>query len=226
MPHDNRLEAAMTDAAPAPLSDEAAAPGRPVDHAKHAAVLEHAKRLFLHQGFARTTIEQIARAAGVSKVTVYSRYDSKETLFEATVRAKVADMERTMALDPDDARPLAERLTAFGMALVGFLMSPELLAFDRILALEVRHMPTLGRRFFEAGPGRKRAQLAAILKRAGERGELSIDDPVRAAEDLLSLWLGFTQVELKFGMVPDPDATMIAAKVARGVRVFLRAYAA
>lgn len=208
-----------------PGTEGAAAPGRPIDHAKHAAVLDTAKALFLHQGFAKTTIEQVARAAGVSKVTIYSRFDSKESLFEATVQAKVAEMERAMSLDPDDSRPLAERLTGIGLALITFLMSPELMAFDRILAQEVKQMPSLGKRFFSAGPGRKRAQLTAILKRAGERGELAIDDPQQAAEDLLSLWLGFSQVELKFGMVPELDANAIAAKVAHGVRLFMKGYA-
>jgi len=206
-------------------ADSTAPPGRPIDHAKHAAILQTAKQLFLQQGFAKTTIEQVARAAGVSKVTVYSRFDSKESLFEATVQAKVAEMERTMALDPDDSRPLAERLTGIGLALITFLMSPELMAFDRILTQEVKQMPSLGKRFFNAGPGRKRAQLTAILQRAGERGELAIDNAVQAAEDLLSLWLGFSQVELKFGMVPELDADAIATKVAHGVRLFMKGYA-
>lgn len=199
--------------------------GRPVDRQKDLAIVDAAKTLFLHQGFAKTTIEQVARAAGVSKVTIYARFGDKETLFEQVVLAKVGEIEAHMALDPDDDRPLAERLTALGATLMRFLLSAELLLFDGILVTEVRRVPGLGKRFFGAGPGRKRAQLTAIIARAAERGELAVDDPMRAAEDLLSLWLGFIHVQMKFGILPALDPATIEEKAARGVRLFMKAHA-
>lgn len=199
--------------------------GRPVDRHKDAAILDAAERLFLEQGYGRTTIEQVARVAGVSKVTIYARHGDKATLFERVVLAKVGRMHAGLALGPDDDSALVERLTAFGIGLMRFILSPELIAFDTILVGEVNRVPGLGHRFFGAGPGFKRGQLAAILECADARGEIAIDDPVRAAEDLMSLWLGFIHVQRKFGLSPELDDAAIGEKAARAVRLFLKAYA-
>ena len=48
----------------------------------------------------------------------------------------------------------------------------------------------------------------------------------RAAEDLLSLWKGFADMELRFGVAEMPTPAKIRAHVRHGVDVFLRAYRA
>ncbi len=63
-------------------------PGRPKDLEKRAAILEAAKQLFVKQGFEGTSMDAIANKAGVSKLTVYSHYRDKETLFAAAVSSK------------------------------------------------------------------------------------------------------------------------------------------
>lgn len=199
--------------------------GRPVDARKDAAILAAAERLFLERGFAKTTIEQVARAAAVSRVTLYARYPDKEALFVAACHNKIGLMDAEMILDPDDDRPIRERLCRFGATLMSFIFSPELLAFDATIVSEARRAPDLGARFFAAGPGRKRDQLAAIVARAAERGEIGVDDPVRAAEDLLSLWNGFLHVKMKFGVLPALDRAEIEGRAAHGVDLFLKAYA-
>ncbi|MFL5280610.1 MAG: TetR/AcrR family transcriptional regulator, partial [Rhodopila sp.] len=60
-------------------------PGRPKDSAKHAAILAAAKQLFARQPFEQVTMEAVAAQAAVSKMTVYSHFRDKETLFEAIV---------------------------------------------------------------------------------------------------------------------------------------------
>jgi AcrR family transcriptional regulator len=46
-------------------------------------ILAAAEELFAADGFAKTTVDEIARRAGVSKGLVYSHYDSKEELLRA-----------------------------------------------------------------------------------------------------------------------------------------------
>ena len=58
-----------------------AGPGRPKDLGKRAAILDAAKRLFIQSGFDGTSMDQIATEAGVSKLTVYSHFGDKESLF-------------------------------------------------------------------------------------------------------------------------------------------------
>ena len=65
-----------------------AAPGRPKDLEKRAAILEAGKRLFPRHGFDGTSMDAIAAEAGVSKLTVYSHFNDKETLFKSVIEAK------------------------------------------------------------------------------------------------------------------------------------------
>lgn len=69
------------------LNDAPIGPGRPKDLAKREAILEAAKALFLSLGYANTSMDAVAAAAGVSKLTVYSHFTDKQTLFCSAVMA-------------------------------------------------------------------------------------------------------------------------------------------
>ena len=84
-------------------------PGRPKDLEKRAAILAAAKRLFPLSGFEGTSMDAIAAEAGVSKLTVYSHFTDKETLFVAAIRARCTGSGARCALrcghDRSGARP-------------------------------------------------------------------------------------------------------------------------
>ena len=61
-------------------------PGRPKDPAKRKAILEAAETLFLRNGYDGSSMDAIAAEAGVSKLTVYSHFTDKETLFAFAVK--------------------------------------------------------------------------------------------------------------------------------------------
>ena len=78
--------------------------GRPRDPERCQRILEAARSHFYAHGLERASVDAIAAAAGVSKMTIYSHFASKEGLFEAMVRERT---ERVMgglagveALDP------------------------------------------------------------------------------------------------------------------------------
>ncbi|TKD53125.1 TetR/AcrR family transcriptional regulator [Sphingomonas baiyangensis] len=199
-------------------------PGRPRDPAKRNAILAAAREAFLERGLAASTIEDIAQRAGVSKVTLYNRFGDKETLFEAVMRGELERMTAAFDLSADCDSTLEARLNLFGEGLLQHLFSADLLGFDRLLASEIAQVPALSERFFRAGPGLCRQRLAGVLADAAARGELVLDDASQAAEDLMSLWRGLCDVEIKFGLVRSPDAGVIRRRAAHGTRLFLRAY--
>jgi TetR/AcrR family transcriptional repressor of mexJK operon len=82
----------------------------------------------------------------------------------------------------------------------------------------------LADRFYAAGPGRVRAALAAVIAGAAENGELAVDDPDRAADDLVSLWEGSMPAKMAFGLADLSTPEEIAQRAQRGTDVFLRAY--
>jgi TetR/AcrR family transcriptional regulator, mexJK operon transcriptional repressor len=199
-------------------------PGRPKDSAKHAAILAAAKQLFARQPFEQVTMDAVAAQAAVSKMTVYSHFHDKETLFEAIVTS-VADqmIDILSGADFGDA-PLRERLIAVGGDFLGVILAPGVCEMAHSLPATLRDNRPLALRFYNAGPGRVRRALAAMIARAAERGELAVDDPACAADDLVSLWEGSRPAMIAFGLAEPVSREEIRQRAERGTDVFLRAY--
>lgn len=107
-----------------------------------------------------------------------------------------------------------------------FLASKPAIDFYSVVAGELRRHESLARAFYELGPGRTRANLAALLHAATQRGELAIIDPDHAAEELFGLWQGFTNFQFSLGIDVDSIRASLEQRIERGVRLFLKVYAA
>jgi AcrR family transcriptional regulator len=66
-------------------------------------IVQAAQRLFAHYGFRRTTMEEIGRAAGVAKATLYAYFPDKEQALVAVVEAVTADLEAEAVRRAQDA---------------------------------------------------------------------------------------------------------------------------
>jgi TetR/AcrR family transcriptional repressor of mexJK operon len=200
--------------------------GRPTDLAKRDAILDAARTQFLSKGFERTTMESVAAAARVSKVTIFNNFRDKASLLEATVQREAGRLEATaLAVEATDRDPAA-RLVECGVALLSLLANPEILALDRLLGAEVYRGSDLVRRFFAAGPRRARVILAGLIVDAAEYGLVDCDNAEQAADDLLALWLGATwREEIALGLRHRPSKRQISARVNRGLDGFMRMYA-
>jgi TetR/AcrR family transcriptional repressor of mexJK operon len=199
-------------------------PGRPKDHDKAAAIILAAQDLFHQRGYDGVTMEAVAAAAGVAKMTVYGHFHDKATLFEAAVRAKGAKMAAGLADFPATGGQLEETLTRFGQAFMAMVLAPDMAAVVPLLIVAVAKERDLASRFYEAGPGHTRRALATFLDGACARGELTLTEAVDAADDLLSLWLGDMPMRLSLGLIGSLSPAEIEQRARRGVAVFLRAY--
>lgn len=81
----------------------------------NADILDAAYELFCRQGIQRTTMEDVARRARVSRITVYRRVDSKEALVEQVVLREFRHYIAHFLRDVAEAGSLAERV-AIGFA--------------------------------------------------------------------------------------------------------------
>jgi TetR/AcrR family transcriptional regulator, mexJK operon transcriptional repressor len=175
------------------------------------------------QPYDAVTMEAVAASAGVSKMTVYSHFGDKETLFERIVLAMSDEMLAGLA--PADAGgDLRARLNAFGRGLLTVILR-EVCATQHSLPATLRANRSLSGRVYAAGPARVRIALAAELAEAAARAELVLDDANHAADDLISLWEGGLPAKLIFGLVEPASAEEIVRRTERGTAVFLRAYA-
>lgn len=197
-------------------------PGRPSDIAKRAAIIEAASKRFFDEGFAATSIEQVASDAGVSKVTIYNHFGDKHGLFTASVENECEKMRGHFSIEEIPTAGIRERLTVIGEAMYAFLSRQEMIQFERRIAAETEREPAIGRAFLEAGPWRMKQAFAAFLAHAADSGELAVADPMLAAEQFVSMCKGMGDLEHRFGELPNPQDQ--ARRIAGAVDVFLAAY--
>lgn len=201
-----------------------AGPGRPKDLGKRAAILDAAKAMFTQHGFDGASMDQIAAAAGVSKLTVYSHFGDKEALFAAAVKAHCERQLPTSLFEADAGAPLRERLLTVARAFYAMVTAPEAVAGHRMLCVPQLAGSPLSRLFWEAGPGRVNREFAGLLQRRVAAGELEIADVPRAAGQFFALLKGEPHAMLVFGCC-ELDAAGIERHLAASVDLFLRAYA-
>lgn len=196
--------------------------GRPSDIAKRDAIVAAASKRFFDDGFAATSIEQVAADAGVSKVTIYNHFGDKSGLFTAAVERECEKMRGYFSLDDMPSGTIRERLTVIAQVMFAFLSRPEMIQFERRIAAETEHEPAIGLAFLEAGPWRMKEGFAAWLAHASSAGELDIQDPRLAAEQFVSMAKGMGDLERRFGLLPTDDDN--AKRINGAVDVFLAAY--
>lgn len=213
-------------AIPDSASAETSAPGRgrPPDAAKHAAILAAARRLFFSGSLQALNIEAVARAAGVSKVTVYSHFKDLPGLIRAVVLAQRSEMTRALEALPADQGGLRQALIELGCCLMHFLTSDDYVAMQRMLATVSPQETWLGTLVYRDGAEATRDRLAARLAEAAARGDLRAHDSRMAAEQLIGMWQGIQTTGLLSGGCPRPDATQLQLRVRAAVDVLLRAY--
>ena len=201
-------------------------PGRPRDLTKGVAILDAGWELFLERGVEATPIEAIAARAGVSKVTLYTHYSDKTALFRAAVEREMERIEAAQRSVSGDGGvgKVAEQLRAFGFGIMTYLTSKPAIDFYNVVAGELRRHEDLAHAFYELGPGRTRRNLAGLIAAAAARGELSVADPERAADELFGMWQGFTNFQLSLGVDIEAVRRAMPDRVDRSVGVFLRQY--
>jgi TetR/AcrR family transcriptional repressor of mexJK operon len=199
--------------------------GRPVDTAKRAAVLAAAQRLFIANGFAGTSMDAVADAAGVSKLTAYKYFGSKQELFAKSVAAKCESVLATLDVEQLAGRDLRAGLLAFGQRFLSLILHPEAMAVHQIVVAERDRVPELGELFFENAVQPTGEKLATIIARHEKAGRIDTgaDDALAAAQDLLALWRGRPVMMMELG-AGTMDEAALSAHIAHCVDLCLKAW--
>ncbi|MHA6692982.1 TetR/AcrR family transcriptional regulator [Devosia sp. A449] len=189
-------------------------------------ILDAATEVFLKQGYAGASMDEIVTLAGVSKPTVYSNFSGKETLFvEVVTNMSNATSDHVHNRPQPEVEDVRAYLEEYALRQLTAVLTPRLMQLRRLVIGEVGRFPDLARVLWEGGPQRAMAALAGVFARLSERGLLSIDDPALAASHFN--WLVMSEplnraMLLGDGAIPKPaDLRRYAVD---GVRVFLAAY--
>lgn len=199
-------------------------PGRPKDLAKRRAILDAAKTLFLRNGYDGSSMDAIAAEAGVSKLTVYSHFTDKETLFSAAVKAKCEEQLPELLFELPAGAPIETVLLNIGRGFHALISSRESVELHRMMVSLASQDPKLALMFYQAGPQRVLQEMEALLRRADQGGLLRIDDTLMAADQFFSLVKGGAHFRLLIGCCAPLEGAAAERHVHEAVGLFLRAY--
>lgn len=198
--------------------------GRPVDLAKDLAILNAARQLLFRDGPRAFTVEAVAHAAGVSKVTVYARHGSREALVHAVICQMSEELSMAFDRRPGDATALRASLIEFGRGLLKFMIGSEHVGLMRsLLGSGASSAPAL-RGIYRRGPAAMLRRVSAWLAECHRDGALHCPLPERSAETLLGMLQGLALVRAMYGAVNAESKRDIDAHVSFAVDVFLRAH--
>ena len=191
---------------------------------KHRLVLDAATALFMAHGYGAVSMDAIARAAGVSKATLYAHFSSKDQLF-ATIIGEACQQKIALGeLLPADATDARAALTAFGGGLLRFFLEDRALAIHRVVIGESTRFPELGRAFYDNGPAALFRTFGTWLAAQTAAGRLAVSDPIMAGEQFVGMLRTSLFLRASVGLTPPTDAE-IDATVQAAVTTFLKAYA-
>jgi AcrR family transcriptional regulator len=183
-------------------------------------ILDVAEQLFLGHGFGATSIEAVAKRAGISKRTFYHRFTGKEALFEAVVRRLIERWLLPLDAGQGGTTSLAEYLRDIAERMLQIALTPEALALHRIVIAEARRFPSLARLMHEIGAASGIERIALRLMESINIGELREIDPRFAAEEFMLMVVTGPQ-RRALGLGPPMSAAEVSAWARDATALFL-----
>jgi AcrR family transcriptional regulator len=178
-------------------------------------------------GYDAASMNDITRAAGVSKGTIYVYFASKEELFEALIEEERQTIFSNLYNTLDAGQDPREALLRFGIALATKITSRNVMLAQRSVIGICERIPELGARFYERGPKRGHDALVRFMKAVAEKGFLDIADFDLAAYQFSDLCLAGVFRQCLFAYRTEPPAGEEIARIAASaVDVFFKAYGA
>lgn len=193
-----------------------------------AAAVEAATALFLEHGYERTTMDEIADAAGLTKRTLYNNFEDKAALFTQVIGDVTASAQRFAdELDAEFfdavADDLPAGLTDLARRLALAIMRPPVVALRRLLAGDAASFPDLATDYFDRAPGRVLDVLTVGFRRLHDAGRLRVDDARIAAEQFAYLVVG-APLDRAVLVGTIPPRQHVLARADAGVETFLARY--
>jgi AcrR family transcriptional regulator len=199
--------------------------GRPQtrsDEDTRAIIFDAARHEFAASGYAATSMESVARRAGISTKTLYRLIPNKAALFEAMITDRIdlfASAVRLRACAGRDIEAaLGEALTVCGE----LILDSDVISLQRMILGDSEKFPEIADTFYHKAIRRTERTLANWLKAQNERGLVKLDDAEAAAGMLLGMLVFQPQRAVMFGHAPAPGREELVRRAQAVAKLFLR----
>lgn len=160
---------------------------------RKARVMAVATELFVSQGYAETSLVDIARGAGVATRTLYQHFGDKEAIFHDVVFARdVGTMLATPTLSHGES--LFDALMRLADYACEFALRPRSVGLMRLMVAESNRFPDLIKRIATGTFNRFRRQISAFFDELEAAGLIPPGDHARSGLLFVDLILGNTPI--------------------------------
>jgi len=177
--------------------------------------------LFMSKGYHATTMDDVARSAGMSKKTVYQVFDGKSELFDALLSDWFAPCTVPVETNAVAAR---EILTEILLRLIEFVLSDQQLALTRLLVAETAYSEDIGAALQRQGLGEGKGVLEQFLMAQTALGVLKIENIKEAANLVFWSVAGDFMFSCLLRVRPRPEAAEVRARIDWVVERFFRQF--
>src|SRR5690242_15032868 len=153
--------------------------GRPQarsDEETRAIIFDAARHEFSASGYAATSMETVAKRAGVSTKTLYRLLPNKAALFEAMVTDRIDNFVSVVRLKACDGSNVEAALTEALVLCAELMLDGEVIALQRLIIADSDKFPEVAETFFHRAITRTQDALANWLRAQQKRGTIRLDD--------------------------------------------------
>jgi AcrR family transcriptional regulator len=189
-------------------------------------VLEGARQVFMADGFEGSSVDDIARAARVSKATLYSYVPDKKLLFLEVAKLECQRNAELAVMQIKSDGPVRQVLFNAASTMARFFRSKLGQQTYRLAIAESERFPEIGRAFFNAGPTIAKTALLEFLRKRVEAGDLVIPDLELAADQFIELCKAGHHLKSMLGIKHDYTDAEVDKVIHGAVDMFMAHYGA
>ncbi|MDM1336638.1 TetR/AcrR family transcriptional regulator [Acinetobacter pseudolwoffii] len=199
--------------------------GRPKDLEKRQRILSAAKALFLAHGYHASSMNQIAREAGVSKLTVYNHFQDKATLFSCAIEDTCEAIlhEHPQVLQPSS--DFAQEFHRACLRVLNIISLPEAIKLDLLLMELASQQSPLAEQFYQASHAKLEAVWHDFFVLAQHYQFIQVDRPEKQTELIVSLLTGTRHQKILLGLTAPPSSTEQQQIINQAIELFMLKYA-
>ncbi len=198
--------------------------GRPKDSEKRKRILAAAKTVFLKSGYHGSSMNEIAKTAGVTKLTVYNHFQDKEKLFTCAIAQACEQSIQAQRFLLDTNSDFHQCFYQACQLTLSVLYLPGSIKLEHLLIELAAEKSPLVKQFFNASHCRMRLLWEDFFQSATTLEFLSDADYQQQATLILSLLLGLRHYEVLLGMRDLPTALEKLQIIENSMQIFLLKY--
>ena len=190
----------------------------PPEAAKLRQLIQAAEDIFRAKGYHTATMSEVAKAAGMSKKTVYQLIESKADLFAALLEQH---QEKLVIPVIQEGWSVNEILVQNLLCLGRFILSPEHIAIIRLIMAEYTHSTNFGRVFHQKRLTQAKSRIEHCLIESATRDYVKVADAREMAAMLIGMALGEFHISVLIGFRPIPTTPVLTRRIRCAVDLFL-----